>query len=80
MSIQPIRVDELTERIRGEYLELPGLRLTPAQAQRLWGLDRNACNVVLTALVEEQFLRRSRDGRFVRTDRAASTSSIGSVA
>jgi hypothetical protein len=30
---------ELLVRIRAEYLEMPGLRLTAPQAQRLFGLD-----------------------------------------
>ena len=36
-----MRIDEVLQRIQGEYLEMPGLRLTPAQAQRLWGLERS---------------------------------------
>ena len=55
-------------RVHGEYLEMPGLRLTLAQAQRLWGLDAMACQSVLNALVETKFLRRAADGRFVRLD------------
>jgi hypothetical protein len=37
-----------------------------AQAQRLWGLDRAACDAVLGALVDAQFLIRSRHGAYVR--------------
>jgi hypothetical protein len=55
-------------RVRGEYNEMPGLRLTPAQAQRLWGLDREACTALLGALVEAKFLARTRDGAFVRSE------------
>ena len=29
----------MTWRIRGEFLEMPGLRLTSAQAARLWHVD-----------------------------------------
>jgi hypothetical protein len=49
---------------------MPGLRLTPAQAQRLWGMDRAACDALLGALVEAKFLFRTRDGAFVRSDQA----------
>src|SRR5262245_25358211 len=31
--------DDVLRRVQGEYLEMPGLRLTEAQARRLWGLD-----------------------------------------
>lgn len=53
-------------RVRGEYLEMPDLRLTHAQAQRLWGLDALASQSVLTVLVDAGFLRRTHDGAFVR--------------
>ena len=32
--------DEVLRRVQGEFLEMPGLRLTGAQARRLWGLDQ----------------------------------------
>jgi hypothetical protein len=59
---------DVLRRVQGEYIEMPGLRLTPAQAQRLWGLDRAACDTLLGKLVEDKFLFRTRDGAFVRTD------------
>ncbi len=58
-------IDELLQRAQGEFLEMPGLRLTPRQAQRLWGLRSSTCDMVLTALLEKRFLRRTRDGAFV---------------
>jgi DNA-binding IclR family transcriptional regulator len=51
--------------VRAEYLEVPGLELTRDQAQRLWGLERAACDALLTALVESRFLRRTRDHRYL---------------
>jgi hypothetical protein len=60
------------DRIRSicaEYLDMPGLRLTPEQAQRLWGLDRDTCADLLNSLIEIAFLRRTRDGRYARADR-----------
>lgn len=61
-------IHEVVLRIRGEYLEMPGLRLTPQQAQRLWRLDETACDAVLGALVDARFLAKTRDGAFVRED------------
>jgi hypothetical protein len=52
--------------IRAEYLESPGLRLTATQIQRMWRIDAVQCEAVLTALVDACFLRRTRDGEFVR--------------
>jgi len=65
---------DVLRRVKGEYLEMPGLRLTIAQAQRLWGLDRSVCDALLGALVEAKFLFRTRDGAFVRADHAVGTS------
>ncbi|MBI2834909.1 MAG: hypothetical protein HYX76_10850 [Acidobacteria bacterium] len=59
---------QLLERIRGEFLEMPGLRLTSRQAQRLWGLDRFSCERALKALLDSRFLTRTRDGSFIRTE------------
>jgi DNA-binding IclR family transcriptional regulator len=46
---------------------MPGLRLTLAQAARLWQLDRSSCEALLLALVDEGFLTRTADGAFVST-------------
>lgn len=61
--------EALSRRIQGEFLEMPGLRLTQPQACRLWGLDRDTCGTLLSHLVEAKFLTRTRDGAFVQLDR-----------
>jgi hypothetical protein len=63
-----MRIDDVLQRIQGEYSEMPGLRLTAAQAQRLWGLERAVCDELLGALVNAKFLSQTRDGAFIRTD------------
>ena len=76
-----MRIDEVLQRIQGEFVEMPGLRLTPAQAQRLWGLERDVCDALLGALVDAKFLAETGDGAFVRLEgarpRAVMTSSHG---
>jgi hypothetical protein len=57
---------DLLLRIEAEYREMPGLSLTVSQAQRLWGLDRSTCALVLVTLVERRVLRQTPNGRFVR--------------
>lgn len=57
---------ELLRRVRSEFDEMPGLRLTSAQAQRLWHLDADQCDAVFAALIEERALRRTPDGAFIR--------------
>ena len=59
---------KLVERARSEFLEMPGLTLTPAQAARLWGLDPKACHHVINALVDSTFLRWTPSGTVVRAD------------
>ena len=66
-----VGIQEVVRRIRGEFLEMPGLRLTPEQARRLWRLDETACQAILGALVDARFLSKTRDGAFVRDDSAA---------
>lgn len=55
-------------RIRGEFLEMPGLRLTVAQAARLWHVDAATCAEVLGRLVADRFLTQTRAGAYVRAD------------
>src|SRR5216110_160186 len=57
-------------RLRAEYLEMPGLRLTVEQAQRLCGVERTLCKSVLDALVEEKFLCVKVNGAYGRATEA----------
>jgi hypothetical protein len=56
------------QRAKADFLEMPGLQLTMAQARRLWMLDSGICEAVLAELLGAQFLARSRNGSFVRAD------------
>ena len=56
----------LLQRVHGEFLEMPGLRLTCQQAQRLWGLDERTCLRLLEFLVEAKFLCRTGHGMYAR--------------
>jgi hypothetical protein len=60
---------EIVERVRSEFMEWPGLRLTPSQAQKLWGLQPAECAAVLQALEDAAFLYRNRDGAFTLRQR-----------
>lgn len=68
MATQVREMPDVLLRMRGEYREMPGLRLTLAQAQRLWALDTCTCESALGELIDAQFLRRAPDGTFVRFD------------
>lgn len=56
------------QRVREAFREQPGLRLTLAQASRLWGLDQRTCARVLDSLVAMGFLTRTHDRRYGRVD------------
>lgn len=70
MTPEPPRreYDEVLRRVQGEFLEMPGLRLSEPQARRLWGLDAEQCAALLRDLVDAKFLCRTRDGAFMRTE------------
>ena len=57
----------LLTRAYGEYLEMPGLQLTLAQAARLWNLNRATAGAVLDRLVAASLLRHVGD-YYVRAD------------
>ncbi len=72
MPPEPLRAtDDVLRRVQGEFLEMPGLRVTEAQARRLWGLDAASCDALLGALVEANFLFKTRDGAFMRVESAS---------
>ena len=64
-------VQDVTARLRAEYLEMPGLRLTPEQVQRLCGVDPAVCQLVLDSLLASRFLYVSADRHYVRLTEGA---------
>jgi len=54
------------ERIRAEYLEMPGLRLKGDQVERLCGVEHLVCQTALDTLVETGFLCVKADGAYGR--------------
>ena len=55
---------ELLQRVREQYQEMPGLKLTKPQAMRLFGVAPSVCAAMLRALVMENFLSRTGNGLF----------------
>ena len=71
--MNPVRVrpaNDLLRRIQGEFLEMPGLRLTEPQARRLWNLDAISCSTVVSMLLDAGFLFKTSDGSLMRVDQA----------
>ena len=63
-----MELEHVIQRIREEFREMPGLRLTTAQAMRLWGLEQPMCRAVIDALVASAFLRWSGGGLVTRAE------------
>ena len=73
-------LDALVARIRGEYREMPGLRLTFWQACRLWQLDAPICQTLLEQLVRDGFLYKTENGAYIAlptTDSARVKAKLG---
>jgi hypothetical protein len=61
-------------RIRAAFLEMPGLRLTFEQAQRLCGVEGALCQMALDALVDTHFLCIKANGHYARVTDGAERS------
>ena len=59
-------IHDVIQRVRGEYLEMPGLRLTAEQVQRLCGIEETTCQTALDALVNAKFLCLKPDKHYAR--------------
>jgi hypothetical protein len=53
-------------RVRGEFEEMPSLRVTAEQARALFGLPDRVCEGVLRRLEADGFLDRTQGGEYVR--------------
>jgi hypothetical protein len=65
MTAEQSSLTEWLHIIQAEYLEIPGLRLTKPQFQRLWGLETRVCDALLEALTQTKFLKRTRKDVYV---------------
>ena len=63
---ESVEIEVIVRRVQQEFLEMPGLRLTPDQARKLWGLERDICQAVIDELVAAQFLCWTRTGAVMR--------------
>jgi len=67
-SVTDRPLDALIQRARAEFQEMPGLRLTFRQMQRLWILDRQTCHALVERLLEARVVRRTASDQYVRFD------------
>jgi hypothetical protein len=64
-------LEHVERRLLREYLDLPGLSLTLAQACRLLCLDAHTCEVLVNKLVNARCLAHGASGTYVRDTRYA---------
>jgi DNA-binding IclR family transcriptional regulator len=62
-----VRVMNALSRLKGVFLEEPGTTLSVTDAARLAGLEPHTCQLILGALEDVHFLKRSHDGRYIRS-------------
>lgn len=56
--------ETLERRVRAEFEQMPSLRLTRAQAQRLFDMSPEVCRRVMAALVADGTLMCGSDGQY----------------
>ena len=64
----PASRERLVERVLAEFREMPCLRLTPAQAQRLFGLRADVSTRVINTLIGDGYIRLGPDGRYAAAE------------
>jgi len=66
MYLTAVPSEDVLRRICGEYAEMPGLRVTQQQAQRLWALDAPTCRAALEFLTGAGFLCKTNANQYAR--------------
>ena len=62
-AVQGHRLDSI---IRGEFNEMPGMRLTMPQVCRLWALTSSEADAIIHSLVDRRLLTLDDEGRVCR--------------
>jgi hypothetical protein len=68
LTVEGVPMTHWLRLIQAEYREMPGLSLTPAQMQRLWGFGPDLCHELIDALTGSQILKLTATGRYVIAD------------
>ena len=64
--MRQLQLEDALVLIRLEYEEMPGLRLTPWQMQRLWDLPSSTCDAAVEMLTSAGYLLRTPEGAYER--------------
>ena len=66
MSMTCDQIGALVLRMQATFLEMPGLTLTPRQAQTMFDVDERACQEVLDVLADAKVLVKPRVKTYTR--------------
>jgi hypothetical protein len=58
--------ESIVNTVRGEFNEMPGMKLTRDQFCRLWHLERHVAERVIRSLTNSGFLQKDHDNRYGR--------------
>lgn len=64
--MRPSLQQQVLNRIRAEFEEMPDMKLTVEQIERLCGVNRSLCETALESLVQAHFLCVTSDRRYTR--------------
>src|SRR5262245_37276874 len=70
LSPSAMSIATVVDRVRADFMEMPGLELTLRQAVRLWTVGMDDCRFVIDALVDSGFLKWTARQTIVRTGAA----------
>ena len=68
MKTTQARMRDWLTIVRGEFCEMPGLQLTKPQIQKMWGVEPDICDALVTELVDQHFLKLTQRGAYGRVD------------
>ena len=57
---------ETLVRMQTEWIEMPQMKVTRRQAQRLWSLSNEVCETAFATLIRKGFLVQAPDGAYIR--------------
>jgi hypothetical protein len=60
--------EALVQRVTAEFREMPCLRITAGQAERLFGLRADVSARIISTLVQQGLLRVDEEGRYAMAD------------
>ena len=71
-------IEDVINRLRAEFLEMPGLHLKLEQVQCLCGIERTMCQMALDLLVGEKCLCVKSNGHYARLTTSGDVTSSAS--